>query len=141
MTLQAPSGSSSNLRPHIWGEASGLCAPHGLHTVSCQVEWLIDTGADVGVVQKQLGDVFTKVTTGLSASPTTGGRGIQMVTGIDVTFTVEDPTGSPVSVTTRCPIGVKSDNSGSNLIGMDQVADVSAQVQWSPAPQSGKLTT
>jgi hypothetical protein len=111
-----------------------------------EVEWLVDTGADVGVVQKQVGDLFdTVVVTALSASPTTGSTGIAMVTGIAAQFDLELPDdllGSQKVSTpfiTSTPVGIKSDNRGSNLIGEDQLAEASACVFWDPNMRLGRL--
>jgi hypothetical protein len=136
MNLVAPSNAPQNRRPHSWGNVTGWKqgAP-----VAASVEWLIDTGADVGVIQKQVGDLFDSVATGLSASPTTGNIGITMVTGIDVSFDVEDLTGVSQPMQSSTSVGVKSDNSGSNIIGQDQLVYVSARIDWDPSLRSGRL--
>ena len=96
------------------------------------IEWLIDTGAEIAVVRANVGSQFDVVSAGFSASPTTGGGGIQVVTGVDVCFTVEDPSGAAHQVVSSRYVGIKSQNAGSNLIGMAQIADVQAEVRWDP---------
>jgi hypothetical protein len=111
---------------------------HGGLNVSAYVEWLIDTGADVGVVQKQVGDLFMTKRTGVSAGPTTGSTGIQMATGITVSLSVEILGVAQVLSSSRA-IGLKSDNHGSNLIGTDQLADISATIEWTAGNKTGRL--
>lgn len=135
-TLTTPGAAPGSRRPHAWGEASG--PKHGKR-VTRTVEWLFDTGADVTVVQKALGACFDLVATGASASPTTGRRAILMKKGLTVTVTVEDGSGARTASSTSVDVGVKRDNAGSNLVGMDQLAAVGAVLEWNPAKRTGRL--
>jgi hypothetical protein len=103
------------------------------------VEYVIDTGADIATLRATAGSNFDIKSAGFSASPTTGGGGIQVVTGITIHFTVEDCSGSTHQVSSSRYVGVKSTNGGSDLLGMTQIADVGAEVRWDPAAKSGYL--
>jgi hypothetical protein len=138
MTLGPPKNAPASKRPHQWGEAAGS---KGGRPVTVSVEWLFDTGADVAVVQKRVGDCFDTTPTGASASPTVGSGGILMVQGIMVSFETEDAMGQSSTVSSSNDLGVKNDNAGSNLIGVDQLADVGAKIWWDPSAQSGGLTS
>lgn len=99
------------------------------------VDWLVDTGAEVPVVQARVGDRFNYRLTGATASPTTGSVGIAMVAGIDVEIAVGS--GPPVAV--AGDVGVKSDNRGNNLVGMSTLKTVGAAVCWNPSLSEGEL--
>lgn len=103
------------------------------------VEWLIDTGADIGVVRKAVGDQFDLIATGASASPTTGGGGILVRTGLQAEFEAEDRSGVHHKLRVSEPVAVKSNNSSSDILGMDQLAAVAVEVTWNPAAQTGTL--
>jgi hypothetical protein len=135
-TLAAPGAAPASYRPHAWGAASGL--KYG-HPTTRTVEWLFDSGADVGAVQKRLGDCFDLIATGATASPTTGPNAILMKRGMMVIMTVEDASGATRQVASRLDVGVKPNNAGSNLIGMDQVAEVGAVLEWDPMSRLGRL--
>jgi hypothetical protein len=137
MNLTASSGKSSR-RPHQTGRALGRKS--GLPT-AIQVDWLIDTGADYVTVQHSVGNSFDTVNAiGVTASPTTGGGGMQVVTGITTEFEVED--GSGVSHTKQSSkyVAIKSNNAKSNILGMEQLADAGASVRWDPSNKQGALT-
>jgi hypothetical protein len=137
MALGPPKNAPTSLRPHQWGEASGT--ERG-QPVTVDVQWLFDTGADVAVVQKRVGDCFDTQPTGASASPTVGSGGILMVRGITVAFDAEDASGYSSTVTNSKDVGIKDDNSGSNLIGVDHLADAGVTIEWNPMLRSGRLT-
>ena len=108
--------------------------------VSKMVEWLVDTGASVSVVTKNVGDLFDLTPTGASANATTGGAGIMMNTGLSVEFTVRNPAGNDfVHQSATLDVGKKPDNSGSEVLGMDQVAAVGAGVVWDPKSGTGDV--
>lgn len=134
--LSAPSGASSNRRPHQLGRV------HGTRTNgtpgSCRVEWLIDSGADVAVVQKQVGALFTTKATGATASPTSGGPGILMVTGLDIEMEIVSANYSyPRRV--RTDVGIKSSNDGSNIVGVAELDVAAVTLIWSAAQRAGAL--
>ena len=135
-TLTTPAAARRSRRPHARGEARG--SKRG-RSVTKTVEWLLDSGADVTVVQKQVGDCFDLVATGASASPTTGSRGILMKRGMTVSVTVEDGTGVQRSAASALDVGVKPDNAGSNLVGMEQLAAAGAVLEWDPVRRTGRL--
>jgi hypothetical protein len=138
MTIGHPRQAPDNQRPHQWGLAKGLDEVGDI--IEADVEWLVDTGADVGVMQQQVGELFQSTTIeGLSASPTIGEGAIEMVTGIEVGIEVEDPGGATETRWTTRPVGIKSTNEGSNIVGMDQLAEVDAAVEWDPLRQQGRL--
>lgn len=137
MPLGPPSGTPGSQRPHVVGEASGTRSGS---PVTVGVEWLVDSGADVAVVQKQVGDCFDLTATGASASPTTGSRAILMNQGMTVGFDADDRMGGVTAVASGRDVGVKSDNRGTNLIGVDQLADVGATLEWDAAARYGRLS-
>jgi len=137
MNLTAPFGAPSNRRPHQLGRVHGV--GKGGAPVSAKVEWLFDSGADVSVVQDQVGALFTTVATGATASPTSGGAGILMVTGIDIEVQVETFGGHSHPARAQGDVGVKSSNDGSNLVGVAQLEAVSVTLVWSSRYQVGAL--
>jgi predicted aspartyl protease len=134
--LQVSSTSARDPRPFQVGKAEGY--KNG-GFVSVDIEWLVDTGATVSVVTKQIGDQFDLTPTGASASATTGGTGILMKTGLTTVFAVLDTAHTSQTANCTLDVGVKSNNNGSEILGMDQVGDVTAQVRWDPVAQDGDL--
>ena len=65
-----------------------------------------------------------------TAKPTSGPIGIAIYSGIDVEFEAQDQSGSMVSVLARGFIGVKSADTGSNLLGMQEISAVGGTVIW-----------
>jgi hypothetical protein len=104
------------------------------------VEWLVDTGADIVALWDSVGSLFDVVQSiGASASPTTGGGGIQVVTGIQAEFNVEDATGNATTASASGYVGIKSNNAGNNVLGVEQLADAGATVEWDPKLRTGSL--
>jgi hypothetical protein len=136
MNLGPPSASPTNQRPHQQGRALGTKAGA---PVQLSVEWLVDTGADVGGVHQAVGNSFDLVATAASASPTTGGGGMIVKTGLQVEFTAEDAAGAAHTILASQAVAVKSNNSGSNVIGVDQLAGAGVTVDWDAAAQTGTL--
>jgi hypothetical protein len=101
---------------------------------------MVDSGADIGVVRSSVGNQLALTATGVSASPTTGGGGIIIKTGLQVGFSAEDPHGASVTIADTAPVGVKSNNSGSDIIGVDQLAAHAVSLEWDAAARTGKLT-
>ena len=98
----------------------------------------MDTGADISVLHNAIGNSFDVTPLALSASPTTGGGGIQVVKGIDAEFAVYDSSGMR-TVRASGYTGIKSGNTGSNLLGMNHVQAVGARVVWDPSTGQGTL--
>lgn len=136
MNLRSSNANHHSLRPHQTGHVAGRKS--GTH-VRFEIEWMIDTGADIGVVRKIVGDKFDLVATAASASPTNGGGGILIKQGLQVEFTAEDSVGIPRAMRSALPVGVKSSNAGSDIIGMDQLATLNVEVNWSPNSRVGTL--
>jgi hypothetical protein len=134
--LGPPSGSASDRRPHQRGKAKGLQngLPH-----SEDKEWLVDTGAQISVVTKDNGDKFDLTAVGGSASGTTGGGGILVKSGLEMEFEIFDTNGVATTVKCNLDVGVKHNNKGSEILGMDQIADVDAVVEWDPKARTGRL--
>jgi len=111
--------------------------------VAVDVWWLVDTGADLATVRNSVarGLLYRKVR-GASASPTTGGGGILVVYGLDVEFRVVDRSRHRERVVvSSTQVGVKSNDAGSDVLGMRQLADQSATVEWSPRTGKGQIST
>jgi hypothetical protein len=134
--LAAPSSDLSNQRPHQWGKAKGKKSSS---PVEEDIEWLIDTGADIAAVTKDVGDKFDLTATAGSASATTGGAGMLIKSGLTVEFEVLDHNDKPQTVQNTLDVAVKPDNSNSEILGMDQIAKPKAIVEWDPEAQSGRL--
>jgi hypothetical protein len=134
--LNVSSTNASDPRPFQNGRAEGTMT--GV-PVRLSIEWLVDTGAMVSAITKQIGDQFDLTPTGASASATTGGAGILMKSGLTMVFTVLDVTLTNQTVNCILDVGVKSNNNGSEILGMDQIGDVNAQVRWDPVAQDGDL--
>jgi hypothetical protein len=136
MNLGPPASSPGSRRPYQAGHASGTKAGK---PVRVAVEWLVDTGADIGVVRNGVGANFDLVATAASASPTTGGGGILVKRGLRVEFAAEDSAGASHAMASSLPVGVKSTNTGSDILGMDQLASVGVEVTWKPDVRTGAL--
>jgi len=54
-------------------------------------------------------------------------------------FTVLDPNGNSQQVRCSLPIAVRPNDSGSNILGMDQLASVNAKARWDPATRNGDI--
>jgi hypothetical protein len=133
-----PSGRDpGNRRPFQAGRVLG--DQQGVSTATT-VEWLVDTGADIVTLWDSVGSPYDVVhSVGASASPTTGGGGIQVVTGIDAEFDVEDATGNSKTVTVAGFVGIKSNNAGHNLLGVEQLTGAGATVEWDPTLRQGSI--
>jgi len=107
--------------------------------VTAKKKWLIDTGAQISVITKQNGDKFDLTVIGGSASGTTGGAGIIIKSGLTMIFKIFDRSGKSKSVNCSLDVGVKSNNAGSEILGMDQITSVGAVVEWDPTARTGGL--
>lgn len=137
MNLGPPAANPGSERPHQDGHASGTKsgAP-----VRIAIEWMVDTGSDITTVLNATGAKFDLTATGASASPTTGGGGILVYTGLAAEFTAEDRTsGTAYPMTSMQPLGVKSGNTGSEILGMDALSSNAVEVEWRPAARLGTL--
>jgi hypothetical protein len=134
--LGPPSTNPFDRRPHQMGKATGY--KFGSF-VSVSKEFLIDSGADISCITKSNADRFDLTATGGSASATTGGGGILVKSGLTMIFDIFDKVGNQKSVHCSLDVGVKPNNNGSDILGMDQLNHVSAAVEWDPAHRSGKL--
>jgi hypothetical protein len=102
-------------------------------------EWLIDTGAEVSAITNSNADNFDLTPLGATARATSTGAGLAMHSGLTMVFEVKDSTGKDVTVNCSLDVGVKPDDSGSEILGMDQIAHVNARVEWDPAALDGDL--
>jgi hypothetical protein len=134
--LFAPSTNPSDLRPHQFGRARGT--QFGW-PVDESKEWLIDTGASIAVITKDNADKFNLTLVAGSASGTTGGGGILIKRGLTTEFEVFDSAGVAHKKQCSLDIGVKPNNHGAEILGMDQLNDARASVQWDPVSQTGRL--
>jgi hypothetical protein len=107
--------------------------------VTASVVWLVDTGAGISVITKSHADRFDLTPLGGSAITTTGGGGIVIKGGLTMVFTVRQPNGSDHQVRCSLPIGVKPNDHGSDILGMDQLAHVGAKVRWDSAARDGDI--
>lgn len=134
--LQPPAANASDERPHQPGKAEGT--KNGLR-VSIAVEWLIDTGAEISTITAGTATNFDLTATGGSASATTGGGGILVNSGLQTRFEVLDQKGNTQHVTFQRNVGVKQTNTGSDILGVDQIGAAGAQVEWDPTAKLGRL--
>lgn len=110
-------------RPGQAGTAKGL---KGDAPVTKDKEWLIDTGADRSVLTPANAANFT-----LTDAPDGGKKGVTM------TFEVFDEEGKAKKVECSLPVDIK--DTSLNIIGMDQLAEVGAEIVWDPDKQKGRL--
>jgi hypothetical protein len=134
--LGPPSTNASDRRPHQTGSAEGF--KNGV-LITVSKEWLVDTGAQVSCITKSNADQFDLTPTGGSASATTGGAGILMKSGLTMKFEIIDLGSQRKPVSCSLDVGVKPDNSGSEILGMDQLVSVATAVDWDPGFRSGRL--
>jgi hypothetical protein len=137
VSIGSPAGLTGSVCPNQQGKARG--AKSGASVVQ-NVEWLVDTGADISAVWNSIGAVFHVTSIGATASGTTGGGGIQIVTGIIAEFEAEDASGNVHPVQGGPHMGIKSGNTGSNILGMDSLDAAGARVSWDPRSGAGLLT-
>lgn len=139
MTLTSHPSGSDPLRPFQVGGVSGQDV-NGTGTQTRRVRWLVDTGAMVTVVLKKVGDEFVATPTGVTAGPTTGSTGIVMYEGLTAHYEVEcSVCGVQHMADYANQIGVKSDNVGSNILGMDAIAASACDVLWDPSGGIGSI--
>lgn len=134
--LGPPSWNATERRPHQNGQAKGM--KNG-NPVSVAVEWMFDTGAELSVITNSVESNFDLTPVGGSASGTTGGGGILIKSGMKVEFEVFDPSGSKVLITSNLDVGVKSNNAGSEILGVDQIDYAGAIIEWDPGTLTGRL--
>jgi hypothetical protein len=130
------SGNASDPRPHQDGKIEGTKSGS---PVTVNVEWLVDTGAEVCAISNSNANQFDLVSAAGSASATTGGGGIVMMSGVSTVFEMFDANNNPQQVKCSHKIGVKPNNQGSEILGMDRIAYVSAVVEWDPTSRKGRL--
>ena len=126
---------SSDQRPHQTGKAKG--SKNGL-PVEEEVEWMFDTGAAVSAITKSTASKFHLTSIGATALSTTGGA-IIMKTGLTMVFSILDTENISGEVECSLAVGVKPNNMGSQIVGMDQLAHVCAKIQWDPQARKGRL--
>ncbi len=134
--LHASSTNTSDPRPFQQGKVEG--SKKGRPKTALK-EWLLDTGANISALTKSNAEQFDLIPLGGSASATTVGGGILIKAGLAMIFTVLEASGSSRQARCSLPIGVKPNNSGSDILGMDQLAFVNAKVRWNPSAQDGDI--
>lgn len=134
--LHTSSANPSDPRPFQKGRVEG--SKKGRAKTALK-EWLVDTGANISALTKDNAEQFDLTLLGGSVSATTGGGGILIKVGLAMVFTVLETSGSNRTVRCSLPIGVKPNNSGSEILGMDQLASVNAKVCWNPSAQDGDI--
>jgi hypothetical protein len=134
--LGPPSWDPAQRRPHQAGQARGHKAGQ---PVAVSVEWLVDTGAELSVVTRDIGRRFKLNPVGGSASGTTGGGGIIIKSGMDIEFEVFDSSGNAVPFTSSLDVGVKPNNDGSEILGVDRIDHAGAMIEWDPGTLTGRL--
>ena len=134
MNLGPPSNAPGNRRPFQHGRARGHKS--GI-PVTIDVEWLIDSGADLGCIRQGVASQFTLTPTAVTAAPTAGGA-MLVCSGLSVELTVESYPGIQRKVWVTTDVAVKPDT-GRNIVGVDQVHAAEATISWDPATQSGAL--
>jgi hypothetical protein len=134
--LRASSANPHDPRPFQAGWVEGT---RNKVPLTAAKEWLVDTGASISALTMSNAAQFDLIPLGGSASATTGGGGILIKAGLTMVFTVLDITGSNRWVRCSLPIGVKPNDQGSEILGMDQLAHVGAKVRWDPSAQDGDI--
>lgn len=137
MSLGPPSIGPGQGRPFQPGKVLGV---HGGAQVEREVAWLVDTGAEITTVWASVGAAFNSApAVGFTASPTTGGGGIQVVTGIGVEFSAFDHLATAQSVRAWGYVGIKSADTQSNILGMNHLAETETRVEWDASGELGAL--
>jgi hypothetical protein len=131
--LEPPIGDLDSRRPFQQGEAKGT--KNG-KAVTISTEWLIDTGADISKLRADNAAHFDLVPTGTIARGTGGGM-MFAYSGLTMRFKREDRNGTEEWV--ECALAVAVGASGSNIIGMDQLAEVGCTIEWNPATRTGRI--
>jgi hypothetical protein len=108
-------------RPGQAGTATGSKAGAN---VTATKEWLVDTGAHVSCLTAENAAKFD-----LTDAP--GGR----KHGVTMHFHVTDADGNEKAV--ACSLDVLIGNS--DIIGMDQLAEIGAEIVWNPGKQTGRI--
>ncbi len=134
--LHARSADPNDPRPFQEGYVEGV---RNHLPVKLAIEWLVDTGANVSALTQRKASQFDLTLSGGSVAATTGGGGMVMMSGVTMFFTVLEPNGSSQQVQCSLPIAVKPNDSGSDILGMDQLAFVNAKVRWDPTAQDGDI--
>ena len=134
--LRPSSSVPAACRPFQSGSAEG--SKNGSPIV-VNVEWMFDTGASIGALTSNTANQFDLTPTGATASGTTGGGGIIVKTGLTVVFDAENSCGINGAVKSATRIGVKPNNSGNDLVGMNQLANVGVRIEWDPSTRTGRL--
>jgi len=135
MTLMSIGNSS---RPFQNGHAKGVSALSGV-THSLTVDWLIDTGADWSAVLPNLAANFVTTTPVPAVSAPPAGSAYRLAAGIQVEFTVRMSQGHSRVCAATPVIAIKASNVGSNLIGVPELADRSAEIRWDARTKTGEL--
>jgi hypothetical protein len=123
-------------RPFQQGHVEGV---RNQLPVTVAIEWLVDTGANISALTWSKAALFDLTTTAGLASATTGPRGIPLASGVTMVFTVLDSTGVNQQVRCSLPVAIKPSDTGSDILGMDQLAAVNAKVRWDPVALDGDL--
>jgi len=134
--LRSHSSRTGDCRPFQKGSAEGT--KNGATAVMSK-EWLIDTGAEVSAITKSNADNFDLTPLAATARATSTGAGLAMHSGLTMVFDVKDSTGADVTARCSLDVGVKPDDAGSEILGMDQIAHVKARVGWDPVALDGYL--
>lgn len=137
MSLGASSFAADSICPFQNGKVVG--SKGGSH-VERNVEWLVDSGAEIATIWNSVGAAFdASRAVGVTASPTTGGGGIQVVIGPVVQFSARDGTGNMRVLRAAGYIGIKSADTLNNLLGMQQLAQAGARLEWDPSKRTGQI--
>jgi hypothetical protein len=99
---------------------------------------MVDTGAQIACVTQATGAKFPLKTVAGSASATTGGGGL-IKSGLTTEFEIINTSGIPTKVRCSLDVGVKPNNAGSEILGMDQMENASAVVEWEPKTGKGRI--
>jgi hypothetical protein len=123
--------------PRQYGSVLGRASDNS--PLEVQVAWLADTGATFAVVRDGIGRQFQSTSTGVQGSGTTGGGGIQYVLGLVAEFKAIDASGG--TTTARCGrwMGIKDNDEGDDLLGMEQLACHDVKIEWDPRSGQGEL--
>lgn len=141
MTLGPPTSASPTVVEQRPFQRGRIIGKRGGADFAVEVDWLIDTGAEISTVWDSVGAAFdTQVAVGVTASPTTGGGGIQVVTGLTAEFTgFEGAFASARQLQARGLFGIKDTDASDNLLGMEQIALAGATIVWDPERRRGWL--
>lgn len=133
MSLGPEPGVPGSRRPFQRGKARGK---KDGRDVEVDKNWLIDPGADISKIRSDNARNFDLEATGGGAEGTTGAA-MSVFRGLTMRFKRINRRGEEEN--TDCSLNVAVAAGGSNIIGMDQLAEANCRMEWDPVSRTGRI--